>query len=338
MIVSSSAGEPTANEGREGAASRMPASRPVTLQLTRDGAPMTLTMLPDQVCDYPLKVTNGGEVNAYADGKMIYISRGMMRFAAEDRELAMVVGHELGHNTMGHVDKKKTNAAIGAVFDILAAAYRVNTQSAFMNAGASAYSQDFESEADYVGMYYMARAGYETVGAADFWRRMAAEHPGSIKANHAASHPATAERFLALDKVGGEVRAKMASGVALAPNRVGGPTTGQPPAQTVQAAGAPQGSAVPPSVPGPVAITATPAPSRVVQVPAPATASPSPPPAPVGQDSYVAERLARESSCSANPTASLVAKGAGFESSSMRCASGDALMIRCEFGNCRVLK
>jgi hypothetical protein len=36
--------------------------------------------------------------------------------------------------------------------------------------------------------------------------------------------------------------------------------------------------------------------------------------------------------------ASLAAKGPGFETYSVACANGDALAIRCEFGNCRVLR
>jgi len=208
------------NESREAAGQRLPAGQSVSLSITRAGKPMTLTVVPDTVCDYPLRVAPGQEVNAYADGKAIMVTRGMMRFASDDRELAMVVGHELGHNTMGHLDKQKTNAVICAVFDVLAAAARVNTQGAFMKAGQHAYSQDFEAEADNVGMYYLARAGYDTAGAAEFWHRMAAEHPGSIKSNHAATHPATAERFLALEKVNSEIADKKSAGMQLAPNRV----------------------------------------------------------------------------------------------------------------------
>ncbi len=85
--------------------------------------------------------------------------------------------------------------------------------------GAAAYSQDFEAEADYVGLYYLARAGFPTEGAADFWRRMAVEYPASIKSSHSASHPATAERFLALEQVSREIERKEATGVALTPER-----------------------------------------------------------------------------------------------------------------------
>lgn len=75
--------------------------------------------------------------------------------------------------------------------------------------------------------------------------------------------------------------------------------------------------------------------------PAPAPVLPEPPAAPppaLGTDSFNAERLARTLSCGTAPLASLVAKGPGFENYSVPCDNGDALAIRCEFGNCRVLK
>jgi len=57
-----------------------------------------------------------------------------------------------------------------------------------------------------------------------------------------------------------------------------------------------------------------------------------------GVDTYNAERLAKSRECAALPRATLVAKGPGFETYSVACASGDALSIRCEFGNCRELR
>jgi predicted Zn-dependent protease len=171
------------------------------------------------VCDYQLVIENSGDVNAYADGDRILVTRGMMRFAAEDQELALVIGHELGHNTMGHQSKKTTNAMLGLAADLLAAAAKVNTQGAFSKMGAQAYSQDIEREADYVGMYYLARSGYPIDGAAAFWRRMATEYPSTIRTSHSASHPATSERYLALDRTAVEIRGKDQSGLPLNPNK-----------------------------------------------------------------------------------------------------------------------
>jgi predicted Zn-dependent protease len=79
-----------------------------------------------------------------------------------------------------------------------------------------AYSQDFESEADYVGMYFMRRAGFDIDDVEAVWRRMAVEHPESIRLAY--THPTTAERFLVLARTRDEIRTKEASGEPLVPN------------------------------------------------------------------------------------------------------------------------
>ena len=67
-------------------------------------------------------------------------------------------------------------------------------------------------------------------------------------------------------------------------------------------------------------------------------AAPFVPPRPTGTDTFNAERLARDRACSAQPLATLAAKGPGFETYTVPCDNGDALAVRCEFGNCRVLR
>lgn len=57
-----------------------------------------------------------------------------------------------------------------------------------------------------------------------------------------------------------------------------------------------------------------------------------------GQDGFVAARLARTQACSAQPAAVMTGKGPGFETYSIACENGDALSLRCEFGNCRILR
>ena len=170
------------------------------------------------VCDYPATVTTGDSINAFADGKQTILTKGMMRFIETDDELALVVGHELAHNTMKHISAKKTNMWLGAIFDILAAGYGVNTQSAFAKAGANAYSQDFESEADYVGLYFVAKAGYDISEAPTFWRRMAAEHPQSTQDFYGSTHPSSPERFIALQNTAQEIMDKQENNQPLEPN------------------------------------------------------------------------------------------------------------------------
>lgn len=177
----------------------------------------------DTACAFGFVAQKSDALNAYADGKAIYITTAMMRFAASDEELAVVVAHEIAHNAMRHVDAMQRNsgfgALLGAVVDIAAAANGVNTGGDFSTlgaeAGATAFSQDFEREADYVGMYILARTGRPTAGAADFWRRMGQESPGSIK--YASTHPTTAERFLRLEETAAEIEMKRSRGEVLLP-------------------------------------------------------------------------------------------------------------------------
>lgn len=193
------------------------AGRTVSLGIVRRGAPMNLPLSSEEICDYAILLAPGDEVNAYADGRRIAVTKGMMRFVESDQELALVVSHEIAHNAMRHIDAKRKNYLLGSLLDIVAAAYGINTQGAFGQAAARAYSQEFESEADYVGLYVMARAGMPIEGAALFWRRMAAEHPGNIRRNHSSTHPATAQRFAALDLAVKEIKAKQLRGDPLLP-------------------------------------------------------------------------------------------------------------------------
>ena len=87
------------------------------------------------------------------------------------------------------------------------------------SAGGRAFSQDFEKEADYMGVYLAVRAGYDVSNAADFWRRMAIEHPGSVKQNYLSTHPSTPERSVGIERTVREIERKRSRGLALVPRR-----------------------------------------------------------------------------------------------------------------------
>lgn len=179
----------------------------------------SLLIMPDRACAYPIVLGNGDEVNAYADGKQVVVQRGMIRFANNDTELALVISHEIAHNSMSHIQAKMTNYALGSILDIAAQILlKVPTQGLFGSAGARAYSQEFESEADYVGLYIMARAGGDIDSAPQFWRRMATLSPAAIQSSHMSTHPATPQRFVALEEAVKEIKAKKAAGTPLEPN------------------------------------------------------------------------------------------------------------------------
>lgn len=186
--------------------------------ILRYGQPMAVRVRSESACDYgiiydPYEVN----VNAFADGYNIHIPRGMIRFADNDTELALVIGHEIAHNAMQHQDKKMMNAVTAGLFGLMVegmiyaggGAPDGDLTNTAMALGYRTHSIDFEHEADYVGMYMMARAGYDTSSAANFWRRMASEYKdGAIKERRGNTHPTSAKRFIALDKTHQEIQEK----------------------------------------------------------------------------------------------------------------------------------
>lgn len=191
--------------------------RPVNIDIQRDGQAQKFTIVPEPVCAYGDAVAVSPLVNAMADGHNIVFTTAMMRFAKTDDELAVVVGHEVAHNHMGHIDKQHGNQAIGFLFDLVFAGFGVNTQGLFTKLAGQAFSQAFEAEADYVGLYMAARAGFPIETAPKFWRRMAEANPASIEKSVGSTHPSTPERFVALEKTVDEIDAKIAAHAALTP-------------------------------------------------------------------------------------------------------------------------
>lgn len=175
-------------------------------------------------CMFNASIVADDKVNAFADGRNVYITRGMMRFAKDENELAIIVGHELAHNAMGHAEAQSDNAvaggALGLVLDVAVAATTGYAGSTFTqlgsNLGTLQYSVEFEQEADYVGLYAAERAGYDPAKATAFWRRLSVEFPESISDSY--THPAAPERFVAMDAGMKEIEAKKAAYQPLVPN------------------------------------------------------------------------------------------------------------------------
>jgi predicted Zn-dependent protease len=178
-------------------------------------------------CVYPFALDKeDAPVNAYTDGKKIVVAPKMMEFAYDDLQLATVLAHEYAHALMTHPQKTTQNATIGGLLgmavDGLAQSQGIGTGGAFQSLGQQGavlrYSQGFEKEADYIGMYILAGAGYDYTQAAKFWRRMATLNPKGIYTG--STHPTTAERYLLLDKTAAEITQKKQSGAPLIPQRL----------------------------------------------------------------------------------------------------------------------
>ena len=190
---------------------------PLKLSVERGNKNYEFIIKPVKICDYEIELQNSDEVNAFADGRRVVVFSGMMRFLKSDDELALIIGHELAHNIMGHIKKQAVNRTIGAIFGaILSALTGVNMTETGADIGQLAFSQEFEAEADYVGCYCAARAGYNVSKAAQLWRRIAATHPSAINLK-GTTHPSTAKRFIAIQKTVEEIKQKIENKQPLIP-------------------------------------------------------------------------------------------------------------------------
>jgi hypothetical protein len=200
--------------------------QPVQLILMRGHQTLHKDIHPTLLCPYTINYNSESmDINAFTNGKSITITRGMYRFAQSDNELALVIGHEIGHNIMKHHVKKSYNQNLGvlsgAIIDITlnSHGYRLSKglTDTIRTLSRQINSVKFEREADYVGLYMTERAGYDTAQAINLWRRMAVEYK-STSIDKRSTHPATAERFIYLEKPRQELIDKKKSGQELLPD------------------------------------------------------------------------------------------------------------------------
>jgi hypothetical protein len=191
--------------------------------IRRDGNDRTVTIDPLMGCSIPIVYETDDAVNAATDGERIFISSAIVMLAKTDAQLAAVIGHELAHANLGHVDKQRVNRVIGwaggTAIDLGFLGGGISTGGAFgkafTKAGARAFSVNFEREADYVGAYYAARAGYDLDGVEEIWRAMGLAHPGSIRLGE--THPIAPVRFLQMKQVAAEITDKLRRNLPLVP-------------------------------------------------------------------------------------------------------------------------
>jgi len=133
-------------------------------------------------------VFDSPEANAFClPGGKVGVYSGLLPIAKTEAGLATVIGHEVAHASNHHGAERMSEAlALQGVGQALGAATPEKySQAAMIAFGLGAklgrelpHSRKQESEADEVGLMYMARAGYDPEEAVRFWERFAALHKG----------------------------------------------------------------------------------------------------------------------------------------------------------------
>ena len=188
----------------------------VNLSVLRNGASLTLNVPLTMACAFGVELGNTDNVNSYADGRRILITRGMMNFARSDQELAYLLATEMAHNALAHAHKQKMSATLSGIIDNL---IRIQPDMSMMGgtAGVKIYTPEQDANAHALALYMAARAGYGIDQAAGFWRRLATQYPPTIPNGYTAIHPSTGNQVAAIEKTVAEIKTKQAAGKPLVP-------------------------------------------------------------------------------------------------------------------------
>lgn len=164
----------------------------VRLGVDRNGETLSLDVKAVMGCTVPSRFMYGTDINAYAMsfGRItaIYFHSGLLRYFSNDDHLAMIVGHELAHHVLGHTNQPRT-------------------------------SERTEAEADYLGLYFSARAGFDISTAPEVEDALARASPYSSVGFGFYTHPTSARRSLEMRAAISEVEGKRALGEAMEPER-----------------------------------------------------------------------------------------------------------------------
>jgi predicted Zn-dependent protease len=153
-------------------------------------------------------------INAFClPGGKVAVYSGILPVTQDDAGLATVMAHEIGHAIARHGSERMTDDLAfqlgGVGLQALLGNKSENTQAVVLAAyGAGGqvgvllpFSRNQESEADHIGLVYMARAGYDPHEAVSFWKRMSVATQGGQPPEFLSTHPANERRVQQLEQL-----------------------------------------------------------------------------------------------------------------------------------------
>ena len=161
----------------------------------------------DAKVPFTIKVIDSDEVNAFAlPGGFFYVNSGLILRAQEESELAGVMAHEIAHVAARHGTKNATKGELMQLASIPAMIFIPYSMAGYaMYQGLNLaipltflkFSRDAEREADFLGLQYMYKAGYDPNSYVTFFERIQADEkrrPGTIPKVFS-THPPTPDRI-----------------------------------------------------------------------------------------------------------------------------------------------
>jgi predicted Zn-dependent protease len=139
-------------------------------------------------------------------GGKVVVYTGILPLTQNEVGLAVVMGHEIAHAIAKHGNERMSQGLAqqlgGVALDVALANKPAQTRNIFLtsyNAGSGLgllkYGRTQESEADHLGLIFMALAGYDPQQAIPFWERMAAKSQGQAPPEFLSTHPSDQTRI-----------------------------------------------------------------------------------------------------------------------------------------------
>jgi len=154
------------------------------------------------------------ELNAWCmPGGQIAFYEGIMPVCQDDNGVAVVMGHEIAHAIARHGNERMSQQLViqmggMALTEAIKSQKETTQQLALLAFGVGStlgvilpYSRTHESEADEMGLYFMAMAGYDPRAAPALWERMLAKSGGARPPEFLSTHPDPANRINNLNRI-----------------------------------------------------------------------------------------------------------------------------------------
>ncbi len=185
--------------------------QPLQLEILRAGERRLITLWAVPACQFSVQLIESDLINGISNGRQVGVTTGAMRFFRSNDELGWVLAHEIAHNVLSHVQSARLRAMLNAFLGATVGASAVTS--------ASPPQKSLEAQADYVGSYIMARAGYDLHAIPRVWHRLERiqSQQNGLGRKMAETHPTNAERLAAFDKTLKEIEERRARGESLQP-------------------------------------------------------------------------------------------------------------------------
>lgn len=188
----------------------------ISVVVLRQDRPLKLTIPLTAACAFSMEIGHAPQVNAYADGRRIMITRGMLDFLSADEELAVILAREIAHNVLQHTATQQMTATVASLIDALLLV-QPDAASLASRGGLRPVPAKADQEADRMAMYLLARAGYDPAAAERTIAKLAQSYPASLTNTYTALHPWTPERRQSMQTTLSEIRQKQTSKNPLLP-------------------------------------------------------------------------------------------------------------------------